>query len=458
MPEDNRFAVYFSHSWRPRDVDLDVQVWNELSRGCELLFDVPEVPGANPPYYINRIEELLRRTDLFLSLLTYREPSKGEFLGADANLRCSPYCLFEIRLAERAEIPRLVLYERSTGFRPPRTLRPWEAYIPFDRGLKERLVEQRQWDTVIQPKIQQWQEWARNHRKPMSYEQSTYAALLTDTPPVCEVLENELRAGGYEPVRLGHDRQRSSEAFRLLREAGLVVAEFARQEAVPEQLYAAAHGLGIPAIRLLCSAEDNVDLPWILQGDAGGYQDDIVRWKHPEDVAALVRPRITAMFRLSPALRDAEGLDYLQSKRYSQFFVFISHTLKGPDRAIVEYIFSLLKERHVTPFEYHQANTAGIDWREALDDSLRKTTHFIVLLSSGYEQSPTCTYELEQILARGEKAVTILPYMLAGRDVPHPKLTRLHNKLSHQDPRTNAESVVQEVMPQLDQSLQRSGL
>ena len=105
MPEESRFAVYFSHSWRPNDVDLNVRVWEELAADCELLVDEPDEPGANPPYYINRIEELLQRADLFVSVLTHREPRAGDFTGEDANLRCSPYSLFEIRLAQRAGLP-----------------------------------------------------------------------------------------------------------------------------------------------------------------------------------------------------------------------------------------------------------------------------------------------------------------------------------------------------------------
>src|ERR1700680_2205398 len=124
MADENRFAVYFSHSWRPRDVDLNVRVWEDLAVECELLVDEPEEPGANPPYYINRIEELLQRADLFVSVLTYRQANAGDFAAEDARLRCSPYSLFEIRLAERSNIPRLVLYERGTGFRPPCTIRP----------------------------------------------------------------------------------------------------------------------------------------------------------------------------------------------------------------------------------------------------------------------------------------------------------------------------------------------
>lgn len=458
MVDSSRFAIYFSHSWRPGDVDLNLDVWERLADNCELLVDVPEEPGANPPYYINRIEELLRRTDMFVSVLTYRKPREGEFSEIDAQLRCSPYSLFEIRLAERADIPRLILYERSTGFRPPQTIRAGEAYVPFDRGMKHRLPEQRQWTTVIQSKIQQWKEWGTEHRRPTSYEQSTCAMTLvgaSGNDRVREVVEDSLRKHGYEPVHCDPGRQRSSEGFRLLRVAGLIVAEFGTRDAVCEQLYAAAHIVGVPAIRMRSSAGGQTELPWILQGDPGGYQNDIVAWNAPEDLPVLVDPRIAAMFRLSPALRNVDGSDYLQSKRYSPFFVFISHTLKPPHRTLVEHIYTLLKQRHVTPFEYHEVNTAGIDWREALKDSLQKTTHFVALLSPEYEQSQTCTYELEEILARGSN-VTILPFMMAGRNIPNPKLVHLHNRLlSDADPRADAQVVVDQVMDALNGAIGR---
>jgi hypothetical protein len=88
-----------------------------------------------------------------------------------------------------------------------------------------------------------------------------------------------------------------------------------------------------------------------LKQGSGGYHHDIVAWNNPTELPTILNPHISDMFRLSPALRDAAGADYLQSKRYSQFFVFISHTLKPPNRALVEHLYSLLKERHITPFE-----------------------------------------------------------------------------------------------------------
>lgn len=449
------FSIYFSHSWRPADVELNLQVWRELDHHSELLVDVPEQPGADPPYYINRIEELLRRTDLFLSVLTHRDPPADEFTGADARLRCSAYSLFEIRLAERADIPRLILYERMTKFSPPRRVRPWETYLPFDRGIDRREIERGQWTKVIQPKIGQWKGWATNHRRPTSYELSTCAALLVGSDPgLSEVLEHSLRNEGYEPVRFS-DGQRSSEAFRLLRESGLIVADFNRDDAAFSQLYAAAHGMGLPTIRMLRRESADLELPWIIRGEPGGYQHDIVSWSSPDNLPPLVEPRIKAMARLSAALPAPEGADYLQSKRYSQVLVFISHNLKGQDRALVDNIYELLTTKHITPFEYHQVNTAGIDWRKALDDWLQKTTHFVALLSPDFEQSQTCTYELDAILVKArDQGVSILPFMLGGRTVPNPRLAHAHHTLlDEKQAGANAIRVVEEILTALNASL-----
>src|SRR5271163_2095627 len=168
----SKLAVYFSQSWHPRDVDLNVHVWNELSPMCELLVDEPEELALEPPYYINRIEELLRKADLFLAVLTYRPRDTGP--------RCSPYMLFEIRLAERADLPRLVLYERKTGFRPPQHPRLWECYMPFERAERESLMDKSAWEMTILPRVRAWTGWCALHRLPAGYEQSTAAALLVN--------------------------------------------------------------------------------------------------------------------------------------------------------------------------------------------------------------------------------------------------------------------------------------
>jgi hypothetical protein len=112
----------------------------------------------------------------------------------------------------------------------------------------------------------------------------------------------------------------------------------------------------------------------------------------------------------------------------------------------VEEIASQLARQQVKCFEYQEVNRSGIDWREELKKQLATTTHLVVLLGEGYEVSEACTYELETILDRGN-AVTILPFLLEGRTIPHVKLRGRHHPLLHDpDPRANAAVVVERVM------------
>lgn len=455
---ESRFAVYCSHSWRPAHVDVNLRAWGEIAPHCEVLVDVPEAGEASPPYYINRIEELLRRSDVFFGVLPHRVEADRGIGGPDATVQASVYSLFEIRLAELLDLPRVVLFERRTGFKPPGSTRPWECYLAYDCVPGQELPEERQWRQVLQPKIRHWLEWVTQHRRPGSYEVSGKALLLVPTSPEdeagCRELEAALGEAGYDPSRLDPRFHESARAFRMLREAGLVVAKLGGSDPAVAQMYSAAHALGTPGIRLL---HPQASLPWILGGHPGGYQHDIVPWGVPEEMRSQVRRRTAAMFRVSPALADEQARHYFASKRYPPHGVFLSHTMKPPNRDLVDNTFRMLKERYVNCFEYHQVNPAGEDWKKALDAKLRTATHFVVLLTEGYETSPVCTYELEEVLKR-QPEVTILPFMTLGRSVPHPKLGHLHHRLlGTADPRAEAGVIVDRIVEVLSASPPRPG-
>jgi hypothetical protein len=438
-----KLAVYFSQSWRPRDVDLNVHTWKEFSSMCELLVDEPEDPSLEPPYYINRIEELLLRADLFLAVLAYRP--------RDTSPRCSPYMLFEIRLAERLDLARLVLYERKTGFHPPQHPRLWECYVPFERAERESLMDDSAWEKTVLPRIRAWTGWCALHRLPAGYEQSTAAALLVDDMAYAEAVDavRPVLETHYDRILICNPAAQDRDAaIRNLREAGLVAAFD-----LASPLYAAAHMAGVPSIRLV-RGEAGAQLPWLVRSGPGGYEEDIVYWTSPDNLPAQVEPRVRAMFRLSLAKRDGKDFAYLTSKRYRDFLVFISHNLKPPDDLLVRRICDLLRKQNVAAFEYNDRNRAGIEWRPAMDESLSKTTHFVALVSPTYDQSPTCAEEIEAVLARGA-AVEILPFKVLGRQTPHPSLTGLHNEpLRSEDPEVNAEEVVKNVVERLDSAVQ----
>jgi len=135
--------------------------------------------------------------------------------------------LFEIRLAERVDLPRLVMYERNTRFRPPLNPRPWECYVPFERSEHESLMDDSAWEKAQLPRVRAWKEWGGEHRLAAGYEQSAAAALLLDgavdalaVAAVRPVLETK-----YDRIlECDPERQSSDGIIRSLREAGLVAA------------------------------------------------------------------------------------------------------------------------------------------------------------------------------------------------------------------------------------------
>ena len=86
-----------------RDVELNLRVWQELAGDCELPVDV-----RTNPVRIRLTTSTASKSSLggrtYLGILTFREP-RAEILQIRTHLRCSPYSLFEIRLAERADDP-----------------------------------------------------------------------------------------------------------------------------------------------------------------------------------------------------------------------------------------------------------------------------------------------------------------------------------------------------------------
>ena len=138
---ERKFSLYLSHSWERLDIELNLWVWERLAPICDLLVDKPDTQDKDPPNYINRIEELLRRADAFVAILTHRANDNKQNFSGDFALQCSPGSVFEMRLAERANVPRLILYDRQTGFHAAGGQKGGLRYIAFDRGHEESLPE-----------------------------------------------------------------------------------------------------------------------------------------------------------------------------------------------------------------------------------------------------------------------------------------------------------------------------
>lgn len=442
----DKFTLYFSHSWRPDHVSLNLYVWTLVKDQCNLRIDDSGDNVANPPYIINRIEELLRRSDLFLCVLPYRENNAAGGYG-DSKLNCSPYSLFEIRLAERANRPRLIIYDFHTKFQSPVNPPPNARYLPLDFAHSQDFLEPR-----IKVEIDRWLDWAENNMSPQNTSPSTQSLVFLpeDIPArdqAIKHIEMAFETTYYQkPIEIRESVSNDAELFRTLANGGLLVCEVSDRNKL--SVYSVAHALFIPSVRLLyldAPAVSEVGLPWLLQGHPKGYQEDIVRWKEPAQLAEAVRIHAEAMAKTEKVITKFEdGKKLFEKRRYLDHRVFISHNLPLGQRNLVDLMVQGLKNISIEVFEYAIENRAGEKWRKRLEKELAESTHFVLLLTDGYEQSPACLDEIKHALAHRD-TVQFIPFLANGRTRPFVDINETHHLPLLADSESNAATVIRQV-------------
>jgi hypothetical protein len=448
-----KYSVYFSHSWRPEHVDLNQIVWKEIAPKCNLLIDEDKIP--QPPYFINRIEAYIRRSDLFLSLLTYREdPDISTRAGAmkdvdprDMEVRCSTPSLFEIRLAERARKPRLILYDRSTRFEPGSENSNQVYYQMFEEADVRRDPD------YIRPHVQEWLRNICKEVRPRSYEPNRDALVLLSPGPdrnrIFRGVRTALRDADYTGV---HDLQAVMTDVQVLERlftSSLLVADIG--QASVGEIYAMAHALFVPTIRLLRSRNGNssVRLPWLLRGHPKGYQEDIIEWTDLRKLTGAVTDRAIAMRDTRNIIREYKvGRDILERRRFGSHRIFISHNLKGSDRATIDAIVAAFASHSISAFEYRVSNESGQQWPTRMEEELAAATHALIILAEKYELSKACDHELQVLLKR---KVPLFPFFYGSRTDVNLNLEKkhLHTKTLNSNPSVAAKQVVARFMESL---------
>lgn len=429
------FSLYLSHSWRPNDVDLNIYIWRKLSKICNLLVD--ENFGSNPPYYINRIEEYIRRSDLFFAILTLRTDERDL-------PKCSKASLFEVRLAERARKPRFVLYERGCGFRPPEDKSDYIRYEVFDR--KDLLDFRR---SSADKAIEDWLGAMEASLKPRTFMfHEASLALLPDTSgEVPHILENALLEGGYSRTRLVDEVTTDFEIMNKLASTGLLVADIT--VTTTADVLAMAHAVFLPTIRIARKAADGSQppLPWYLTGHPGmGYDTDVVYYSEPSDLYEPVKQRAGAMRDTRKSISSEEtGCRFFERRRWRPHRIFISHSLKQYERQVVDELFTLFEEKAVDAWEYVESGEAGEDWKSQLKSELAKATHAVILVGEGFNDSDICCDEVDFLKSVSPKVV-LLPFLIPPCDNRAVAIREMHHELLPPDSMVASKKILQKTL------------
>lgn len=435
---ENKIEVYLSHSWRAEDVPLNLLVWDQLSANCLLSVDRQGAVHKKGSFFVNRIEYLIRQSDAFVSVLAYRSrdtknsadmissPMGGESGTADRQLLCSKAALFEVRLAERARKPRLVIYDRRTRFRPPSFVSKLIRYLPVNVN-----YELNRGGPAIQNAVDEWLSVLLDRREQGLFTGRNDVTILLDEASSRAVelekaIIHGLRDSRFSKVHLVRAHHLDSEIVSMLQSSDLFIAEVG---SVDSGVLGLAHALFVPTIRI--TTTETHQLPALLTGHAFGYDRDIVLAGDTAKLPDAIRDRVSAMDEDRRQIADAQsGRAYLQSKLNRKHKVFLSHNLEGDDASLIQRIINRLNEHAINAWEYRDRMTSGKNWKAKLEDAMSDSTHVVFIAGHGFESSPACHQELtyfEQEERFGEEHV--FPFLwerdnaiAAYTDVDNPKL------------------------------------
>lgn len=430
------FAAYFSHSWSHHDLPVNLMLWQHISRHCHLLIDQPRPSSESlNPYFISRMESIIRHADVMMCCLPAipaekRSLRKQNAVGDWRYTACSPYILFELRLAERLDLPRFVLYDRDSRFVKPTHLPPHVRYVQRSFTELKALISAGKEDSQLLMEIDDWLRWVEANRTSAPWTTPTRSACLVapDSPlGKCQPILNEaMDAGGFEPpemlTSLFHT---DAELYQVLRSLGLLVVDISHPSLLP--LYHAAHSLMVPTIRIDASRTspghlEDTELPLLLRGHPAGYQLDVLQhapYASEETFYTRVFDRATAASQAAQQIIGTNiGARLLHERTYppGRHFVFISHNEKLHDRELVDLVVEELKNKGLKCWEYAVENRSGELWRRNMEEALSKTTLMVALLSPSYEQSNGCVEEWKY--AR-EHEIPIRPFLIRGRTSPN---------------------------------------
>ncbi len=460
----SKFEIYFSHPWNPDYLPINEMLWRTVADDCQLIIDQPEPSSEeDKPYFISRMETIMRKADVFLCCLPACIPDNEAAIDNSASgdwryKACSPYILFELRLAQRLGLPCFVLLDRATRFKSHLLEVPNCTSVERDfEDLRARLGNNQE-DSQLQTEVTQWLERVKRCRVPELWTPPSRTAYLIDeeseNAPKINLIGEALVKGNFdEPKSLEKFCQTDAELFQSLRSIGLLVADVSNPKFQP--LYLAAHSLMIPTIRL-SSGKDPALMPDILQGHPAGYQKDTISVVGIDDELQFHRisDRASAVSRKSESFSsEREGLRMLSQRTFkkAEHLVFISHDEKLGNRELIDGIVSTLKDRGVNCWEYKVENRSGDIWLDEMNKALENATLLVALLSEGYEQSPGCTTEWSYAL---NNQVPVLPFLTGNRSRPIVGLRGAHAAHEHLNSQTPLEDRVNRVVNNVVEVLQ----
>lgn len=404
----SRVPVYFSHSYRREDRDVNEYFWRAFY-DADFSFTVD--PGSTA-LDTTKLELMMARSVGFVAVVTFRQEEE--------RYQCSPFILYEYGLAVQVHQPRLVLRDKRVT---PRHFRAAETTeLEFDVAALERCADD------LHRELKRFHVVTSGRMAGRRFRQGRVGiALAADTDTSRPgagsrraVVERALDSEGDEtidltvaiddPWRLAEDADRCDYAVVDLNDdQASRIADFLLGRGIPLLKFARRGPIPVQPERLLGSAPLR----------RGAAVDELVTyWDSPEEFEARIRQQISLATRVRTELTNlSEGHRYFRSLGRGTLPVFVSNASSAD--ALARELSEALPLENIPFFHYRYHNQIGLGqrWTDQLDRMVKASKIFLPLIDGSYWTREYCRREYETADRLAEAGlITVVPVLLDGHE------------------------------------------
>ena len=402
----SRVPVYFSHSYRRKDRDVNDYFWRAF---CDAGFSFTVDPGSTS-LYTTTLELMMARSVGFVAVVTFR-PEEERY-------QCSPFILYEYGLAVQTNRPRMVLRDK----RVPRHY--FEAQgtieVEFDIAVLDRCARE------LERQLDKFHDLTSSRSLERPYRRARVGiALATEVDEGVPSAETRRALVGRFLAESGNKIVDliavADDPWDLAQEADgcdFVVVDLDDRQAVGIADFLA--GRGIPLLKVARRSAAST-LPERLLGSAplrraAAAADLVTYWSDAQEFESRVHEKISRATTDRTEWTDfATGHGYFRSLGREAQPVFVSNA--GPVNDLAKDLAQALDLENIPFFHYRFHNPIGLGqrWTDQLDRMVAASKIFVPLIDDTYWTREYCRREYQAAVSFAEAGqIAIVPALLEG--------------------------------------------
>jgi nucleoside phosphorylase len=418
----SRIPVYFSHSYRREDRDVNDHFWH-IFYDADFSFTVD--PGTTS-FFPTTLELMMARSVGFAAVVTFR--------GEEERYQCSPFIVYEYGLAVQAQRPRLVLLDKRV---PPRSFRAKDTLaVEFDVANLDRCTDE------LKQRLDRFRTQAAG-RMGHPYRRGQVGVAIRAKSGKRDAsararyayVQEYLSKLGSEPVDLAVV---ADDPWELAEAAD--ACDFAVVDIDDTQMSGIADflmGRGTPLLKMARRGTSPIEPERLLGSTplrrATAADELVMYWTDHEDFESRVGQQISrAMIDRTEFTDLNSGHTYFRSLGREAQPVFVSNAGAADD--IAKDLADALSLENIPFFHYRYQNTIGAGklWNDQLERMVTASKVFLPLIDEAYWKSEYCRKEYEIAVRLADHGRLIIFPCLLKRDHRGPEVpyqgTDLYNR------------------------------